>query len=351
MTVIAPSSNGGPAAPDGPAQPAFLITIDTEGDNLWSAPREITTRNAAFLPRFQRLCERFRLRPTYVTDWEMARCPVFREFARDVLARGTAEIGMHLHAWNSPPIVPLTDDDFRHMPFLVEYPDVVMREKLRVLTAELEDAFGVKMLSHRAGRWAFDARYARMLAELGYRADCSVTPHVSWADQRGDPRGAGGTDYTGFPERPYFLDLTDIARPGASPLLEAPMSVVKRTWPAPVERLRSATAGLRLARRAVRRCFPTHAWLRPTGGNLAEMRHVLDAARRDARPHVEFMLHSSEFMPGGSPTFPTPERIEALYRDLEALFAEASRDFAGLTLAEFAERFAAARPPVETAPA
>jgi len=25
---------------------------------------------------------------------------------------------MHLHAWNSPPLMPLTDDDFRHQPFL-----------------------------------------------------------------------------------------------------------------------------------------------------------------------------------------------------------------------------------------
>lgn len=332
-----PAPTAGPAA----RRPAFLITIDTEGDNLWTAPREITTRNAAFLPRFQRLCERFGLRPTYVTDWEMVQCPVFREFAREVLARRTAEIGMHLHAWNSPPIVPLTGDDFRHMPFLIEYPDGLMRQKIRVLTDELEATFGVKMLSHRAGRWAFDARYARMLAEHGYRADCSVTPHMSWADQRGDPAGRGGTDYTQFPERPYALDLDDIARAGRSRLIEVPMSVVRRAWPRGVEWMRDATAGMRLARRAVRRLFPTHAWLRPTGGNLGEMRHVLNAARRDGREHVEFMLHSSEFMPGGSPTFPTAERIEALHRDLEVLFSEASRDFDGLTLCEFAERFAA----------
>jgi hypothetical protein len=30
-----------------------------------------------------------------------------------VIARGTAEVGMHLHAWNSPPTEPLTADDWR----------------------------------------------------------------------------------------------------------------------------------------------------------------------------------------------------------------------------------------------
>jgi len=43
----------------------FIITIDTEGDNLWANPREITTHNAAYLPRFQSLCERFRFKPVY----------------------------------------------------------------------------------------------------------------------------------------------------------------------------------------------------------------------------------------------------------------------------------------------
>ena len=67
-------------------KPAFLITIDTEGDDLWSRPREITTRNAEFLPRFQQLCERYGFKPTWLVDYEMACCPVFGEFGRDVLA-------------------------------------------------------------------------------------------------------------------------------------------------------------------------------------------------------------------------------------------------------------------------
>ena len=93
---------------------AFLITVDAEGDNLWTKPRSVTTHNAKYIPRFQTLCEKFGLKPTYLTNWEMAACPAFVEFARDALARGACEIGMHLHAWNSPPIVPLTADDDRY---------------------------------------------------------------------------------------------------------------------------------------------------------------------------------------------------------------------------------------------
>jgi hypothetical protein len=52
------------------------------------------------------------------------------------------------------------------------------------------------------------------------------------------------------------------------------------------------------------------------------------------------MLHSSEFMPGGSPIFPTEADIENLYTDLGALFAAARKaGFRGTTLAEYAQAF------------
>ena len=165
----------------------FIITVDTEGDNLWEKPREITTRNAAFLPRFQMLCERFRFKPVYLTNYEMAMSEVFLDFARDALSRGSCEIGMHLHAWNSPPIEPLTSDDYYHQPYLVEFPDRTMKEKIHVMTRLLEDRFSQKIISHRAGRWAFDGRYAAMLRHEGYLVDCSVTPGVDWSTSMGDP--------------------------------------------------------------------------------------------------------------------------------------------------------------------
>ena len=93
-------------------------------------PREITSANARSLPRFQDLCERYGLRPTYLANWEMVESPFFREFGKSVIERDTAEIGMHLHAWNSPPIVPLTSDDYAYQPYLMEYPDDVMKEKV-----------------------------------------------------------------------------------------------------------------------------------------------------------------------------------------------------------------------------
>jgi len=309
----------------------FIITIDAEGDDLWASPREITTRNAEYLPRFQSLCERFRFKPVYLTNYEMAMSGVFVEFARDVVARGAGEIGMHLHAWNSPPLVPLTSDDFRFHPYLIEYPKQAMKEKIRTLTCLLEDRFDQKMVSHRAGRWGFDGCYAAMLLDEGYRVDCSVTPGIDWGGNLGDPRGNGGSDYTAFPDRPYFLSPSNISLPATSVLLEVPMT----TRLSGLYRRAGWAYRIPLLRRVVNKLSRGVSWMYPAENKLDAMLQVARGARADGAAHVEFMLHSSELMPGGSPSFRNASDIERLYESLETLFEDLSTWCRGTTLKEF----------------
>lgn len=318
--------------------PAFLITIDTEGDNIWGdRSHTVGTRNSAYLPRFQALCEKYGFKPTYLTNYEMAVCPVYRELAKDAVQRKAAEVGLHIHAWNSPPVEHLTADDHHFYPYLIDYSPELMRRKIRFLTDLLEDAFEVKMLSHRAGRWAFNELYARELVRAGYAVDCSVTPGHSWAAMPGAP-GRFGTDYSQFPVDEYFIDLDDISKPGSSSLLELPMSIRRNSLSRISPALYRKTLG-RIGRFRSRELD----WFRPKGGNVSEMLRVLGWARRRNATYVEFMLHSSEFMPGGSPTFRDAAAIERLYDDLEQVFAEVARTHVGMTLAEFHARHLAVR--------
>lgn len=329
-----PVSDASPrAVPRTVKPPSFLITIDTEGDNAWSRPTRITTANVAFLARFQRLCEGYALKPTYLTTWEIADSSQFVELARDVHRRGSGEIGMHLHAWNTPPLAPLTDNDYFHQPYLIEYDAAALHEKVRLLTQKLEQTLETKMTSHRAGRWAFNEVYAGALIDNGYLVDCSVTPHVSWKAASGAPGGTGGADYTGFPEEAYWLDPLNMGARGDSTLLEVPMTIV----------LRRESSARRLARMVLRKAPLGPSWLRPTGNNLDQMLGILDQAREEGRDYVEFMLHSSELMPGGSPTFPDVASIERLYRDLEGLFGATRNRFVGMTLTEYHGRVTARR--------
>ncbi|PHM62390.1 polysaccharide deacetylase family protein [Xenorhabdus ishibashii] len=308
---------------------AFIITIDTEGDNLWQNSEQISTKNTQYLPRFQNLCERFGFKPVWLTNYEMAMDDSYIEFAKDVIARNKGEIGMHLHAWNSPPIVPLTNDDMRYKPYLIEYPEEQIKAKVSFMTNLLEEKLQTKMLSHRAGRWAFNEYYAQLLVEYGYQVDCSVTPKVNWNFTKGDPNGNGGTDYSRFPDHAYFMDLQDISKEGDSPLLQVPMSIQYK-HSIVMNFIKQKYDQLRGKQRS-----PSVNWLRPKGGNLAQMKTVVQKMLASGSDYVEFMLHSSEFMPGGSPTFHNEEKIEQLYQDLEELFAFLQPLVQGMTLAEY----------------
>ena len=127
----------------------FIVTIDTEGDDLWTTKitrnglKEITTENAKNLERFQNLCEKYGFVPVYLTNYEMALAQPFVEMARYALKNRRAEIGMHMHAWNSPPIEHLPYNPRGTHTYIGEYSRRLQWEKMKYLTRLLEDTLSL----------------------------------------------------------------------------------------------------------------------------------------------------------------------------------------------------------------
>lgn len=325
----------------------LIVTIDTEADGQWSRPRVQTVENLRRLPRFQELCERYGMAPTYLVTYEVAESPLFAEVLRPWEAAGRAEIGSHLHPWTTPPLRSVTGDDAASHPLPCELEDELLRAKLAALTEKITERLGRRPVSYRAGRWGFDVRSAAILRELGYIVDCSVTPGVNWAGHGATGQGVE-PDYRGAPVWPYFVDERSVCREGAGAggLLEVPMTILSAdTW---VNRRG-------LVRRAMRRA-PDHGpaktalkllglsplWLRPDRiVGARQMIGVVHTARRMALPCVEMMLHSSEFLPGGSPSFGDEAAVEGLFATLERFFAAMSAEgVEGITLGGFARQWA-----------
>lgn len=109
----------------------FIITIDTEGDNLWDwkIGKEIHTENVLYLNRFQELCDKYGLKPVWLSNYEMLQDERYVKFIKDVVNAGHGECGMHLHAWNTPPGYELPHDDTSCPAYLVEYPVDIMEKK------------------------------------------------------------------------------------------------------------------------------------------------------------------------------------------------------------------------------
>lgn len=294
----------------------FIITVDTEGDNLWryKEGEEIGVKNAEYIPRFQKLCEKYGFKPVYLTNFEMANSKVFVEEAKEWLAKGSCEIGVHLHAWNNPPLYDLKRT-FHGNPYLIEYPDDVMKAKFKTIYDLIVENFGVKPVSHRAGRWAMDERYFHILKDFGIKVDCSYTPGVSWANTKGAT--IGGSDYSS--ETNQVSMVNDV--------MEVPASIRKfRSFQkgSTLHKLKTLLKG-------------DNVWLRPATCSVSSMKTLLTKINRDENvDFAEFMLHSSELMPDGSPYFVTEKDIEQEFEAIENVFRYAhSLCFEGCTLAEY----------------
>lgn len=311
----------------------FLISVDTEGDGLWwwRPGDPIRTENAKYLDRFQRLCECYGFKPTYLTNWEMAEDPIYCAFAKDALERGCCEIGMHLHAWNTPPFAS-TERELREDPcqeYLIEYGESVMCEKIQNTTALIQNNLGVTPVAHRAGRWAMDERYFRLLAENGYICDCSVTPLIDWSGHPGSSVGSRGSDYRRSPCEPFLVDCG-----GGQEIVEVPLTTFSQPSPILPDYLSVRLIGRELKRVIAKRPIQC----RPTGSNQNEMTTVANRVVTENRNYLMFMIHSSELMPGGSPLFGDGRSIDRMYGTLENLFASLVEHYEGETIGDYARR-------------
>lgn len=284
----------------------FIITVDTEGDNIWSylpkrgrllAPE---TKNAIYLPRFQQLCETYQFYPTYFVDFEMVKSSEFIRFGKDVLKRNKGEIGMHMHAFSTPPFYELSDLRGRGLAFAGEYPSKILYQKMEYMTKTLQDTFQIEISSHRGGRWYLDNRILRILDRLGYLVDCTVTPGINWQSIHGQTGLSKGSDYRRYKSRKYQIRDSNL-------------------WELPVTILNKITIDF-----SEENNFPIKTrkiWLRPNNKNLKDMIWLVDNNYKGSVNYIEFMIHSSELMAGGNPNFKTVEDIDKLYKQMEVLFS------------------------------
>ncbi len=278
----------------------FIITVDTEGDNLWEYRKGVTigTKNAEYLPRFQALCEKYGFKPVYLTNYEMAMSNIFVTEAKEWLERDACEIGVHLHAWNNPPLFELIGP-YNGNPYLIEYPVDVMRAKFKVIYDLIVERFGITPISHRAGRWAMDDRYFKILKEFGIKVDCSHTPGINWSNNKGITMG--GSDYSNIKLFPYFVD----------DVLEMPVSIITT----------HCTQRGSMKHKFKVFLLGKKMWLRPATSTFQEMSTIIEKISKNPTVgYVELMVHSSEMMPNGSPYFRDKTAIDKEFAEMNEVF-------------------------------
>lgn len=319
----------------------FVVTVDTEADDAWAHPDEIRLDNIRALPRFQELCERFSVVPTYLLTYECAH----RDEALSILApiadSARCEIGHHLHVWTCPPFAIGDRDVDRRFVLAHQFmlPDALFVQKAERLRQEIEMSFGRSPTSHRAGRWGIDQRSVDWLCGAGFVAETSLRPSVRLPPSLGHH---ASTRYT-LHRNPFLWASTD----GDTGLVELPVTVdfpqgaaarACRAWLASGLPFDSAVARVYRKLGGQRQLRPNPRY-RP-----GELSGIVDAAIRQGVRVLNLMLHSSELALGCSPLSRNEDDARRVWLQLAEVFAHVQR--AGIRSAALTATARLVRPPI-----
>jgi hypothetical protein len=315
----------------------FTMTVDTEEEWDWDRgwPTDnLSLSNIALLPRFQEICDRHGVATTYFADHAVLTSPAARDTLLSLAERPNVEIGMHIHPWNTPPLVnggPVQARDT----FLHNLPTALIQEKLANVYQCLRSS-GITPRSFRGGRYSSGGAIHEFLQDHGFLVDASVCPYSTWPDD-------GAPDYRRRGLEPVRLPPR---RGGQSALWEIPLTLaftrrpyalwrwwydlVERTW---LRRLRLVGIGERLG--IVRK-----VWLNFESPLGTHMRALLDRLQRIGIQTICFTVHSSSLLAGGNSFTRTEADAEQLFQRLETVFRALRREpaFQPATITEVATR-------------
>ncbi len=294
-----------------------VLTIDVEPDNAWKDHRNPSIANVAQLLRLQEILSRYGAKATCLVTRRIIQDTWARGILQELVGHGGAEIGTHLHPWESEPFMN-SGLDVRYPMYPHELSRELFTEKLSRLTNAIAEHFEAPR-SYRAGRWGMAGEHLPILEQLGYEVDSSVTPLIDWRNTMGVPfhcNGRGGVDYRLAPPYPYQPDYMDVTRPGKAGIVEVPLTV---GYPWRTPRFVRWAYG-RLPRRLCRVLEKTRlakpVWATPTEEKEEPLKKMLAAVLREDTPIINLAIHSSELAVGGSPWSATVADVEGIFQKI-----------------------------------
>lgn len=288
----------------------FTIFVDTEEEFDWAGPFRRdghSTRHMGAMPAAHARFAAHGVPLTWLVDYPVAACPRSAEILRDLMMDGRSAIGTQLHPWVSPPFDEVIST---YNSFAGNLPLALERAKLRLLTARIETAFGVRPRLYRAGRYGVGPATLRLLGELGYLADSSMRAGYDYSPEGGpDFEGIGNHAFCveGMVELPLTTVFTGAARRGGA-RLHAALGRLPRG--------RGVAARLRLLNRVA---------LSPEDMPIGEALEAVRVAVGDGVRLLNFSFHSPSVEPGHTPYVRDAADLRAFFCWWETMLAELGR--------------------------
>jgi hypothetical protein len=288
----------------------LLVTIDTEPDCdiSWrrSSPLAFTSVLEGIPNILRPLWDRYDIRPIYFVSPEVVNNDDCCKTLSAEIRKGSV-IGTHLHSEYLEPHITIHDpagrvsDEFPCFAHTAE----IEYAKIKNFTGLIQNKLDYRPVWYRAARYGADIDTIRILAELGYEYDTSVTPGIDWS-------GIGGPDHSRAPEQPYWIgkeDLYEVSEKDRScGVMEYPITILgKRFGP---------FGGL----------FPDnwlfYRWLRPTHMTVFEQKRMVESLIGKYKdPVFVLIFHSMEIMINKTPFVRNRFMQKRFLNNLEAMIS------------------------------
>ena len=140
----------------------MVVTVAVEPDDPSVCGKTGSYRSLQGLERFQKLCKRFGVRPTYLLTYSAAGESECIDFVHSNI--GDAEFGAHLHPEEVPPIV--ENEIENHTLRASDVEPERLREKIVNLVERVTQVVGKKPTSYRAGFLDLTSDQVKIIADL-----------------------------------------------------------------------------------------------------------------------------------------------------------------------------------------
>lgn len=268
----------------------FYITIDTEPDCdvKWRRSNPLTFSSVTYgIPRLLRpIWDKYEIKPLYFVSPEVLRDEESCTVLKNEVKKG-ALIGTHLHSEYVEPGCTISNPAglaSNEFPCYAHSKEIEY-EKIKNLTGMIKERLDYEPVWYRAARYGADIDTIRILKDLGYLYDSSVTPFIDW-------RSKGGPDHSQAPLQPYYVSSTNLyvesSREDGTGIKEYPITIKGKRFG--------------LLQYALPESWLFYNWLRPSHMSVIEQKLLVNQmVKKFKDPVLVMMFHSMEVMVGKTP--------------------------------------------------
>lgn len=302
----------------------LYVTIDTEEDN-WGdySSDSFGIENIKKIPSLQKIFDDFNIIPTYLVTYPVVTNEVSVNILREIIQQGKCEIGMHCHPWSTPPF---EEERNAYNSMLCNLPYDLQYKKMSALHEAIEKNFGIIAKSFRAGRWGFNESVSKVLRDLDYGIDTSVTPFTDWSAYH-------GPDFSYMTPEPYRFDEMEIFNNSKNcKLIEIPATIgyLQNNFDLcnRIDRYLTAYLGRRLRLKGILHAMRllNKVWLSPEVSDSHQMINLTKVLMRKECKIVNLFFHTTSLQAGMSHCVQTKEDEVKLLDRLKKYFTFSSEE-------------------------